>query len=64
MSGHEAALRTLGPPADPAAIREGWVWTVDGTRRAHAGVARCNRLIDVTIAGCSAAEMSVSDVYE
>jgi hypothetical protein len=32
MSGHEAALRTLEPPADPAAIREGWVWTADGTR--------------------------------
>jgi hypothetical protein len=31
MSGHETALRTLAPRADPAARREGWVWTVDGT---------------------------------
>lgn len=59
MSHHDAELRAL--PAVDADLRlEGCVWSP-----AHpVACASCRRFTEVTIAGCSVAEMSVSDVHE
>jgi hypothetical protein len=63
MSRHETALRALPERREPEYRREGCVWAPARPDQA-ADSAFCSRSIDVTIAGWSAAEMSVSEVHE